>query len=263
MTNRYATAFERCRLRQRAALVPFWMLGDPEPERSLGFIDQLVAGGADALELGIPFSDPVADGVVVQAATRRALNAGVTPDRALALVGRIRARHPTLPLGLLCYANLVVHRGPERFYRDCAAVGADSVLVADLPSVEVAPYAAAARAQGIAPVLVVPPNASDAALATIAREGRGYSYLSGRAGVTGNHAAMHAPSARLIAELAARGAPPALVGFGVSTPEHVRAACRAGALGVVVGSALIDGLAGPVEAHAERLAQRLAALREA
>jgi tryptophan synthase alpha chain len=206
VTARYATLFARAREDGRVVVVPFAMLGFPDGERSLAGCESLIAAGADALELGIPFSDAVADGPVIQAASQAALASGTTPRGALALVTELRRRHPTLPIGLLTYANLLEAAGIEAFYAACAAAGADSLLVADVPALEFEPYAAAARAAGIAPVMIVPPNAPEATVRAVARLGRGYTYLSGRAGVTGTHAAMQAPTAKRIAELAAPGA---------------------------------------------------------
>lgn len=238
--DRYAALFQRTRREDRPALVPFWMLGDPTPERSRAAIEALIGAGADALELGLPFSDPVADGVVIQGAADRALRAGTTFRTALALVAGLRARHPRLPIGLLAYLNPFEALGLPRALAACADAGVDSLLLADLPTTECAPYATAIRDAGIAPVLIVPPNATSAAIATVARHGAGYSYLTGRAGVTGTHAAMAAPTATLIAALRDAGAPTALVGFGVTTAEQVRAAHHAGAAGAIVGSALVE-----------------------
>ncbi|HEU4699320.1 MAG TPA: tryptophan synthase subunit alpha [Gemmatimonadales bacterium] len=238
--TRYARMFAALAARGEAAFVPFVVLGDPDPATSLALVDALVAGGADALELGIPFSDPVADGPVIQQASRRALAAGVTPADCLALVARIRARHPDLPIGLLVYANLVVHDDdPARFYAAAARAGADSVLAADVPSVEAAPCAAAARAAGIAPVLIVPPAADRATVRRVAALGAGYTYLLARAGVTGTETAMRPPAEALVALLREEGAPPPLLGFGISTPAHVSAAVAAGAAGAISGSAVV------------------------
>lgn len=238
--HRYAELFAQAGREARPVVVPFWMLGDPTPDRSLAAIEALIDAGADALELGLPFSDPVADGVVVQAAATRALAAGTTFGRALELVAALRGRHPTLPIGLLSYLNPFAARGVHRAMAECAAAGVDSLLLADLPSTECAPYALAMRELGLAPVLIVPPNATPAAIAAVARFGAGYCYLTGRAGVTGTHAAMVTPTATLVAALRAAGAPTALVGFGVSAAAQVMAAYEAGAAGAIVGSALVE-----------------------
>lgn len=262
--KRYAARFAELAAAGRGAFVPFTVLGFPDGARCTGQLD-LLARHADALELGIPFSDPVADGPTIQRAAAGALAGGATPARCLAWVAGLRERHPELPIGLLVYANLVVHRGLERFYADAAAAGADSVLVADVPSEEGAPFAAAARAAGVAPVFIAPPNADGAALDRIAELGAGYTYVLSRAGVTGAERGAGTPAAELFAALAARSAPPPVLGFGISRPEQVRAGIEAGAAGVISGSAVVERLHGMAaggtseEAVSEWLAQMRAA----
>jgi tryptophan synthase alpha chain len=263
--------FEALDARGEAAFVPFVVLGDPDPGTSLGIVDALVAHGADALELGIPFSDPIADGPVIQQAADRALAAGVTPARALALVAEVRARHPAVPIGLLVYANLVSPDDPDRFYRAAAAAGADSVLVADVPSVEAEPFAAAARRAGVAPVLMVPPGADRETIRRVAALGEGYTYLLGRDGVTGAEIAMRRPAGSLVATLREQGAAPPLLGFGISTPAHVRAAVAAGAAGAISGSAVVaiverargapDGMLGALGAFVRAMKEATRAAR--
>jgi tryptophan synthase alpha chain len=223
--------------------VPFVVLGDPEPEASLAIVEALMAGGADALELGIPFSDPIADGPVIQAAAGRAIAAGVTPEICFELIQRIRRTHPEVPIGLLVYSNLVVHDGPEEFFKQAAFAGVDSVLIADIPGVELGPYAEVAITEGIAAIMIVPPNATEACLRRVAQMGRGYTYLLSRSGVTGTQTEMQKPTRDLVTALEKVGAPPALLGFGISTPEHVREALEAGARGAIVGSAIVQIIA--------------------
>ncbi|MDR0771423.1 MAG: tryptophan synthase subunit alpha [Burkholderiales bacterium] len=238
-TTRYEAMFARLKEKEEGAFVPFVMLGDPDSETSLAVIDTLVAHGADALELGIPFSDAVADGPVIQRSSYRALTAGVTPAQCLQSLKHIRAKHPDIPIGLLVYANLVVHRDVKTFYREAAEAGVDSVLVADVPVGAAAPFVEAANEAGVAPIFVVPPNADDAIIREIARQGRGYTYFLGRAGVTGVDREMQTPLPARFKALQAAGAAPAIVGFGISTPEHIRAALDAGAAGAIAGSATV------------------------
>lgn len=240
---RYSAMFETLAARGEGAFIPFAMLGDPDPARSLGAVRSLAAAGADALELGLPFSDPVADGPVIQAAAARALRAGVRQADCWKLVAQVRNEFPEIPIGLLVYANLVCHRDPARFYQAAAGAGVDSVLVADLPVSESAEVAAAARAHGIAPVFIAPPNADPARLAAIAAAGEGYTYVTSREGVTGADERLHRDQSRLIAGLKALGAPPPVLGFGISTPEHVRTALAMGAAGAISGSAVVSRLA--------------------
>ncbi|MBP9679488.1 MAG: tryptophan synthase subunit alpha, partial [Aeromonas sp.] len=156
--NRYAQLFSRLDVANQGAFVPFVMLGDPTPELSLAIVDALVEGGADALELGIPFSDPVADGPTIQGAALRAFASHTTPDDCFGLLARIRAKYPQLPIGLLVYANLVYVRHIDGFYEKCQQAGVDSVLVADVPVQMCEPYKAAADRFGIDSIFIAPPN---------------------------------------------------------------------------------------------------------
>lgn len=228
--------------RSDGIVIPFLTLGDPDAESTLAAARALIQAGADALELGIPFSDPVADGAVIQRASARAIAAGATPERCFELIAGIRRESASLPVGLLVYANTVVSQGLEAFYRAVGDAGADSVLIADVPVIEAAPFVSAARRAAIDPVFVVPPSARASLVARVAACGGGFTYLQGRPGVTGAVRPMHAPDPALIAALAAEGAPPPLVGFGVSDATHLSAALRAGARGVIAGSAIVETL---------------------
>ncbi len=245
MTDRYDRMFSVLAARGEGAFIPFVTLGDPDPGASHAVLEALVDGGADALELGLPFSDPVADGPVIQAAATRALAAGTRIAGCWELIARVRRRAPDLPIGLLVYANLVVRPGPAAFYAAAREAGVDSVLVADLPLAEAAPFEAAAIGAGIAPVLIAPPNASADRLAGIAARSRGYTYVTSRAGVTGDDRHDQADLAERIERLRTLGAPPPVVGFGISTPAAVRAVLAAGAAGAIAGSAVVRRLADP------------------
>ena len=218
----------------------FVMLGDPDLERCAAILDRLVEGGADMIEVGIPFSDPVADGPVIQAAGVRALAKGTTSAVCFSLLKAFRARHPDVPVGILTYANPVLARGRDAFYARAADAGVDSVLVADVPVLEAAPYAAAARAQGVAPVLIAAANTPRQRLSQIAKLGGGYTYCVPRAGVTGADRAAAFDHASMLDGLQEAAAPPPVFGFGISRPEHVRAALAAGAAGVISGSAIVE-----------------------
>lgn len=237
--SRYETMFERLRKRGEGAFGAFVMLGDPDLATSAQFLDAIADAGADMLEVGIPFSDPVADGPVIQAAADRALRQGVTPADCFALLKTFRRRRPDIPVGILTYANIVVARGREAFYRAAADAGVDSVLVADAPLREVAPFAAVARAHGIAPVLIAAPNTPVATLERIADLGEGYTYCVARAGVTGAGESVALDHRELLDALARFGAPPPVFGFGISRPEHVCAVLEAGAAGAISGSAIV------------------------
>lgn len=237
--DRYQTQFARLAAKQEGAFVPFVTIGDPNPEQSLNIIETLIAAGADALELGIPFSDPLADGPTIQGSTIRALESGTTPTVCFELLKTIRKRHPDIPVGLLMYANLVFANGIEHFYQRCADAGVDSVLVADVPVKESAEFRAAAEKYGIHPIFIAPPNANEDTLKTVAEYGGGYTYLLSRAGVTGAETKAGMPIDNLLASLKAHDAPPALLGFGISEPAQVKDAIQAGAAGAISGSAVV------------------------
>ncbi|MFJ5489876.1 tryptophan synthase subunit alpha [Pectobacterium carotovorum] len=237
--ERYQQLFNRLSEKKEGAFVPFVTLGDPSPEQSLKIIDTLIAAGADALELGVPFSDPLADGPTIQDANLRAFAADVTPDQCFEMLAAIRQKYPEIPIGLLMYANLVFSNGIDEFYQRCAQVGVDSVLVADVPVVESAPFRTAALRHGIAPIFICPPNADDELLREIASYGRGYTYLVSRAGVTGAEKRAQLPLNHLVAKLNAYHAAPPLQGFGISDPAQVRETLASGAAGAISGSAIV------------------------
>jgi tryptophan synthase alpha chain len=239
--NRYTQMFERARAEgRRGVFIPFFMLGDPDAETSLMLLDAAVAAGADALELGIPYSDPAADGVVIQGAAARALQSGVRTSTALEIVARFRAAHPAVPVGLLVYANLVLAPGLEVFYERVAVAGADSVLAADVPVREGARFVAAARTAGVSPVFIAPADASPQTLRRVADMSEGYTYCLARSGVTGADSALSLAHDALFRTLREYKAPPPVLGFGIATPDHVRAALGAGAAGAISGSAVVQ-----------------------
>jgi tryptophan synthase alpha chain len=233
--SRYADMFDR--LGSEGAFGAFLMLGDPDLQTSAQFLDAAVEGGADMIEVGIPFSDPVADGPVIQAAAQRALSAGIRVSDCLELLAGFRSRHPTVPVGILTYANIVAAR--MGFMRDAVEAGADSLLIADVPSLEAERFTREMEQAGIEPVLIAAANTPEPALRRIASLSKAYTYCVSRAGITGTHAGGSFDS-DLIRRAEAAGAPPAVFGFGISKPEHVQAALSAGARGVICGSAIVE-----------------------
>jgi tryptophan synthase alpha chain len=229
--------FERLAAKGEGAFGAFLMLGDPDLERSARLLDAVVEGGADMVEVGIPFSDPVADGPVIQAAAQRALAAGVTVGDCFGLLVEFRRRHPDVPVGILTYANLVMAR--PGFMRDAAEAGVDSFLIADVPALEAEPFERAMAQSGIEPVLIAAANTPDSTLHRIGRLSKAYTYCVSRTGITGTHAG-GTFDPELVERLKTAGAPPPVFGFGISKPEHVRAALAAGAKGVICGSAIVD-----------------------
>ncbi|GHS95090.1 tryptophan synthase alpha chain [Synergistales bacterium] len=266
MSSRYEDMFAKLKTKGEGAFIPFVTIGDPSIEKSEAVIETLIESGADALELGLPFSDPVADGVVIQAAANRALNAGSTTDACLDVLARARKRHPDIPFGLLVYANLVLGRGMERFYARALECGVDSVLVADVPALSSDSFTTFANAAGVDSVFIVPPNADDAKLREIAKISKGYVYFLGRAGVTGAEREMTAPLSSKITLLKEAGSAPVVVGFGISRPEHVKACLKAGADGAIAGSATVSIIAdnlGDDQKTCARLAQFVKSMKAA
>jgi tryptophan synthase alpha chain len=239
MTKRYQVLFNRLKTENQGAFVPFVTIGDPNRELSLRIIDTLVTAGADALELGIPFSDPVADGMVIQDASSRALEAGATPDGCLSIIKEIRELHPTIPIGLLLYVNIVYRNGIEDFYERCINAGVDSILIADVPLEESAPYREAADKFGLQQIFIAPPNGDAETLQKVAEYGDGYTYLLSRAGVTGADTKAGMPIEHMLATLNKYNAPPSLLGFGISKPAQVTKAIKSGAAGAISGSAVV------------------------
>lgn len=237
--SRYQSMFGQLQQQQQGAFVPFVTIGDPNPQQSLDNIKALIDAGADALELGLPFSDPVADGPVIQRANLRALEAGTSFSNVLTILHAVREYAPDIPIGLLVYANLVFSKGINEFYQQVHEAGVDSVLIADLPTKEAERFAQFARQHEIAPVFICPPDASAELIERVAKQSQGYVYLLSRAGVTGTDVQMQAPASELIERLQSAGSAPVLLGFGISKPEHVSNTIKAGADGAISGSAVV------------------------
>lgn len=239
MSQRYSELFASLQEKNEGAFVPFVMLGDPTSEDSLAIIRTLVDAGADALELGVPFSDPVADGPTIQRSHLRALDNGATIDSSLDLVKQIRKEFPELPIGMLIYGNVAFTRGSKRFYSEFAEAGADSILIPDVPVREGAPFSAAAEEAGIAPIYIAPAQASESTLEGVAANSKGYIYAISRDGVTGTERQSETKGLdQVVANVTRFGGAPVLLGFGISKPEHVSDAIAAGAAGAITGSAI-------------------------
>lgn len=254
--QRYQQLFSRLAAAKQGAFVPFVTMGDPGLELSFDIIKTLIDAGADALELGIPFSDPIADGPVIQNANIRALAAGVTPAQCFELIGRIRQYNKDIPIGLLLYSNLVMAKGIDNFYQHAQQAGVDSILIADVPLHESKLFRNAALKHDIAPIFIAPPNITDDSLRELASYGRGYTYLLSRAGVTGTETQAAMPASTLINQLKEYNAAPTLLGFGISKPEHVKAAIASGAAGAISGSAIVQ-IIEKYQTEPEQLKQQL------
>ncbi len=239
-TGRYNSMFESLTAKNEGAFVPFVMLGDPGKEQSLEIIRTLVNNGADALELGIPYSDPIADGPTIQKAAIRALESNIKPNDCFDILSQVRTEFPDIPIGLLLYSNLVLAKGIEHFYQKASEAGVDSILIADVPLREADRFIEIAKSHSIEQILIAPPNASDETLASIGEKSQGYTYLLGRSGVTGAETAVELPAEELVAKLRHYKVAPPLIGFGISKPEQVSSAIKAGAAGAISGSATVN-----------------------
>lgn len=241
--QRYIDCFQKLSDKNEGAFIPFVAIGDPNAEQSLRIIKTLIDAGADALELGIPFSDPSADGITIQEAGKRALSSGINTDIGIEILKQVRAYAPQIPIGLLLYGNLVFARGIEKFYQDMGDAGVDSVLIADLPIRESIPFRKAALAANVAPIFIAPPNASENTLKEVASFSHGYTYVLSRAGVTGvdtpSGATNNSSANQLVEALKSYHAAPAVIGFGISEPSQVKDALKTGAAGAISGSAVV------------------------
>lgn len=260
---RYQQAFADLAAKNEKAFIPFVMIGDPNAEQSLNVIKSLIDAGADALELGIPFSDPSADGITIQMAALRALDSGINTDICIDILAKVREYAPNIPIGLLLYGNLVFARGIDTFYHDMAQIGVDSVLIADLPIRESLPFRDAALKHSVAPIFIAPPNASDKTLRDVSTYSQGYTYVLSRAGVTGvdsnDEKVMNttetSPAQALISTLNKYNAAPPVLGFGISTPQQVKDALAAGASGAISGSAVVKIIEGNLNDHTKMLTE--------
>jgi len=232
--ERIAAAFANTA--KRAALMPYLMGGFPDLASSQEIGEAAAAAGADLLELGIPFSDPLADGPVIHAAATRALEAGASVDSVLAVAGALA---PLLPVIAMTYTNVLLARGVERFLQRLAQCGVSGLIVPDLPYEEAEGIAAAAAAVGVALVPLVAPTTTDERLARLGARARGSIYVVSVAGPTGEREGASASLAPLLARAHAHTEVPVALGFGISTPAQAAAAADAGADGVIVGSRLV------------------------
>jgi len=245
----------------RAALMPYLMGGFPSLDASRAIGEACAANGADVLELGVPYSDPLADGPVIHAAGTEALARGVSVAQVLDVAAALAAQ---VPVVLMCYTNLVLAAGPERFAARLAEAGASGLIVPDLPFEEAPEILAACDAAGVALVPLVAPTTTAERLATIGARARGFMYTVSVVGTTGERLALADRFAEVIAHARASTSVPVALGFGISTPEHARQAADAGADGVIVGTRLVRAAAeaeDPAGAVGELVAGLAAALR--
>ena len=256
--DRIAQAFARARDRHRAALIAYLCAGDPDFDTSLAACRAVLAAGVDLLELGVPFSDPLADGLTNQLAAQRALAAGMTSARVFELVRRLRAEHPDLPIVFYTYYNLVFAHGVDAYLRAAHDAGVDGMLTLDLPPEEAGEVLAAGRAHDIKTVFIVAPTTPDRRLPRIAAAATGFLYYVSREGVTGMRDEVAGGIPEAVARIRAHTALPVVVGFGISRRDQVSQVARC-ADGVVVGSALVNCIKENL-GDAGRIAARLRAV---
>ena len=218
------------------AFIPFLTCGDPDTETTAAVVRAAAANGADLIELGIPFSDPTAEGPVIQGANLRALKGGITTDRVFSLVRELR-RDVTIPMVFMTYANVIFSYGAERFLKNCAETGIDGLILPDLPFEEKDEFLAPCRKYGVDLISMIAPTSADR-IAMIAREAEGFLYLVSSLGVTGERSEIRTDLTAIIRTVRENTAVPCAVGFGISTPEQAR---QMAALsdGAIVGSAIV------------------------
>jgi tryptophan synthase alpha chain len=264
VSERLSAAFAK----GRPALVTFVTGGDPTPDATPAILDALVEGGADVIELGMPFTDPMADGPAIQQANLRSLGSGTKTADIFRIAADFRTRHPEVPLVLMGYANPMTIRGPEWFAAECRKAGVDGVICVDIPPEEDPELGPALRAAGISLIRLATPTTDDARLPAVLEGSSGFLYYVSVAGITGMQQAALASIEEAMARLKAKATIPVAVGFGVRTPEQAAAFAKV-ADGVVVGSALVDlvgqhgaNAAGPVRNLTKALADAVHSARE-
>lgn len=249
MPDRIASVFESLTANKEKAFIAYIAAGDPDFDHSLDVMKSLADLGADIIELGLPFSDPLADGIVNQMAADRALKAGMNTPRVLDLIRAFRETHDTA-IVLFTYLNPIFTYGFERFHTDAVAAGADGILLLDLPPDEVALNQELAESDGLAHIRLIAPTTPDDRIGMLAKSSQGFIYALSRTGVTGAHGGPSANIAETVAKIKQHTKTPVCVGFGISNPEQAKMVADA-ADGVIVGSALVKQIEQNPESAAE------------
>jgi len=234
----YKQVFSELKEQNRTALIPFFVVGDPDFDTSLDIVKTAIDAGADILELGIPFSDPIADGPTIQKADIRAMKSGMSMAKALEFVRKVKD-YRDVPIGLLMYYNLVYQYGTEKFFSDFHQAGVNSVLVADLSIDDADEITGPAVSVGLDTVFMVTPITDPERMKLIASKTTGFIYTVSVLGVTGSRAKLSDTVGGLVGKLKGLTDVPVCVGFGISKPEHAAAIAQAGADGVIIGSKIV------------------------
>jgi tryptophan synthase alpha chain len=235
----YKQVFSELKTKKQGALAPFVVIGDPDYLTSLEIVKKIVDAGADILELGLPFSDPIADGPTIQAANVRALNNGINTDKTFEYIKEVR-EYSDIPIGILTYYNLAYQRGLDRFYSDCKKSGINSLLIADMPIEESETVIKASCENEINTVFMVSQLTDNERIKKIAQRTTGFIYAVARLGVTGAKSNLKKSALKLVKRVKSQTDKPICVGFGLSRGHQLREVIKAGADGVIIGSALID-----------------------
>jgi tryptophan synthase alpha chain len=235
----YSQVFSDLAKQKRAALIPFFVIGDPDFDTSLEILKAAIDSGADILELGIPFSDPIADGPTIQKADIRARKSGMTVAKARDFIRKVKD-YKDIPIGLLIYYNLVYQYGVERFFSDFRQAGVNSILIADLSIDDADEIYSPAISAGLDTVFMVTPNTDPERMKVIASKTTGFIYTVSLLGVTGSRDILSDMVGGLVGKLKKLTNVPVCVGFGISRPEHAEAIAQAGADGVIIGSKIVD-----------------------
>ncbi len=231
--------FRRCKQERRIAIIPFVMLGDPTVEASLNIINCLVDSGADGLELGFPIFNPTADGPVIRASAKRALQKGVNANIAFEMLNSIREIHKEIPIGLLVYEKIIKNYGIDDFFFQCSKSSVDSVLIPDVSVLKTESYDQCAKRHNVDSIHILSPSISDDEFNLVAANSEGYVYVKSREGVTGTHAEVKISASGTLDKLRAANSAPAVLGYGVFKREHIVQARKFGFAGVICGSAII------------------------
>ncbi|QCI27187.1 tryptophan synthase subunit alpha [Buchnera aphidicola] len=237
--NRYEIMFQKIKLINEGCFVPYITIGDPSIQSFYQIIDIFIKSGVNALELGIPFSDPLADGIIVQNANMRVLSNKITISKCFKILNTIRKKYPTIPIGILVYANIIFNKGIKNFYKKCKKIDIDSVLIPDLPIEESSIFEYYSKKYNILQIFICPPNSDKKLIKKIAKKSKGYVYLITHSGVTGLKNKINNPNLNIINQLKKYNSKPILQGFGISKIQHIKNSLSSGTQGVICGSIII------------------------
>jgi tryptophan synthase alpha chain len=238
----YEGVFKDLRRKNQGALIAFVVIGYPDYETSLKIVKKIIDAGADILELGLPFSDPISDGPTIQSANTRALSNGINTDKAFEFVKEIR-KHSDIPIGILTYYNLVYQRGTEKFYADSKDAGINSILIADMPIEESEIICKYSEENKVDTVFMISQLTEDDRIKKIAEKTTGFIYVVARLGITGAKSTLEDSTLTLVKKIRNLTNKPVCVGFGLSNPDQVKNVIQAGADGAIIGSAIVNLIA--------------------